>query len=154
MSRSNCVDIGRSLVYIEPVAAKTDTSPNAKIQALRALRDRPSDPETRTKLDAEFKVEWERARTRLRVAIKNILRAGRVPLGAQPTEAAILYAVSDLDVITPWAQWGAGRSLARVVLGELIGSRVGAVTTGEAVIIGYSAGSEIYGLRSNTQAAA
>lgn len=135
--------------------AKIDTSSNAKIQALRALRDRPSDPETRAKLDADFKVAWERASKRLYAAIKNILRAGRVPLGAQPTEAAILYAVSDLDVITPWAQWGAGRSLARTVLGEMIGSRVGAVTTGEVVIIGWtSSGSEIYGLRSSIQAAA
>jgi hypothetical protein len=87
-----------------------------------------------------------RARPLLREAILEILAAGRVPLGAAPTEAAILYAVRHLDVITPWAQWGS-RSLARTVLGELIGSRVGAVTTGEVVITSYAGGSEVYGLR-------
>jgi hypothetical protein len=94
------------------------------------------------KIQAAFGLRCAESRkidVKVREGILAILRAGRVPLGARPTEGAIVYALREFE---PWR--------VRHVLGSLVGSRVGAVCTGpgEARVIGWDAlGCEVFGLR-------
>lgn len=71
--------------------------------------------------------------------IREILRAGQVPLGALPTEGAIVSALGEYDPGT-----------VRRALGGLVGPRIGAQCTGpgEARVIGWDPlGCEVFGLR-------
>lgn len=117
-------------------------TPAQRIAAIRAFGWRPGELTTDDRQAAReaLTVAFADARAEISAAILEILRAGRVPLGALPTESAILYAVDHLDVRT---EWSPQPSFARTVLLRMVGERV----AGQVVkVIGYCGGSEVYGL--------